>query len=94
MHILSQMVIELTLGPTTQAFEEADASWDLSDVSLLATCLRVDSSITTQYRQHIDAGNKLAIPLTSTIVTRFIVNSSDFRSVDHARCPGSSKSIL
>ena len=49
LHILSQLVVELTLGPALNAFGEANANWSLSDVALLGTCLHVDSSVTMQY---------------------------------------------
>ena len=35
LHILSQLVVELTLGPATQAFNEAAANFSLSDVAML-----------------------------------------------------------
>ena len=78
LHILSQLVVELTLGPASMAFSEANANWSLSDVALLGTCLHVDSSVTTQYHQHIDSGHKLAIPFQSVVASRHIVNQSEF----------------
>ena len=78
LHILSQLVVELTLGPALNAFTPANANWSLSDVALLGTCLHVDSSVTMQYHQHIDGGNKLAIPYQSIVASRHIVNQPEF----------------
>ena len=78
LHIISQLIVELTLAPPSTAFAGADADWDLSNVGLLGTCLHVDSTIPMQYHQHIDAGNKLAMRFQSVIGTRHIVNSADF----------------
>ena len=78
LHILSQLVVEMTLGPATQAFLEARASFNLSDVALLGTCLHVDSSVTEVYNRHILADGKLPIPYQSVIGSRHIVNGSEF----------------
>ena len=77
LHILSQLVVEMVSGDAADAFAEPKADWELRDVSPLGTCVHMDSSVTTQYHQHIDMGNKLTIPYTSVIGTRCIVASSD-----------------
>ena len=79
LHILSQLVIELTLGPAFMAFSENTADWSLSDVALLGTCLHVDSSVTAQYHQHIDSGHKLAIPFQSVTCSRHVVSQPEFQ---------------
>ena len=56
--LLSQMAIERTLGPTSQAFAEATTHWYLSGGPLLATCLQLGSSITQQYHNRLGAGNE------------------------------------
>ena len=68
----------MTLGPDTEAFLEARASFNLSDVALLGTCLHVDSSVTEVYNRHILADGKLPIPFQSVIGSRHIVNGSEF----------------
>ena len=78
LHIVSQLVVELTLGGADQAFNEARANWSLSDVALLGTCLHVDSSVTQEYHRHIDSGKELPIPFQSIVSSRHIVNGSEF----------------
>ena len=78
LHLLSNMVLEMTLGPADLAFNEATPNFELHSVSVLCTCLHVDSSVTAQYHAHIDSGNKLTIPYQSVVGSRHIVNSSDF----------------
>ena len=78
LHILSQLVVELTLGPAPNAFAEATADWFLTDVAMLGTCLHVDSSVTSRYHEHIDRGNKLVISFQSIVASRHIVNQPEF----------------
>ena len=63
LHILSQLVVELTLGPANYAFSDTTASWSLPDVALLCTCLHVDGSATAQHHQHIDSSHKTCDPV-------------------------------
>ena len=72
LHILLQLVVELTLGPAPLAFSEATADWSLSDVALLGTRLHVDVPVATQCDQHIDSGHKLAAPFQSVVAPRHI----------------------
>ena len=44
----------------------------------MGTCLHVDSSVTTQYHQHIDSGHKLASPYQSVVAPRHTVNQPGF----------------
>ena len=76
LHIISQLVVELTLAPANTAFAEANANFTLENVHMLGTCLHVDSNITMQYHNHIAMGSKLAIPFQSVIGTRHIVAGS------------------
>ena len=62
LHLISNCVIELTLGDKLNAFKAGESdNYDLSDVSLLGTCLHVDSAISAGYHQHLDAGLPLQI---------------------------------
>ena len=81
LHLTSQLVIELTLGPAAQTLSGAantSSQFDLSDVSLLGTCLHVDSAISAGYHQHLDAGLPLPIPFQSLIVTKHVVTQPNF----------------
>ena len=82
LHLLQMLTVELTLADRTQAFTTAGAnisdSFDLSDVSLLASCLHVNSTVSAQYHQHLEAG--LDMPVTHQVVTgsKFLVTNSTF----------------
>jgi hypothetical protein len=81
LHLTSQLVIELTLGPAVQSLSggaNTSNDFDLSDVSLLGTCLHVDSAISAGYHQHLDAGLPLPIPFQSLIVTKHVVTQPNF----------------
>ena len=81
LHLTSQLVIELTLGPAAQSLSggaNTSNDFDLSDVSLLGTCLHVDSAISAGYHQHLDAGLPLPIPFQSLIVTKHVVTQPNF----------------
>ena len=79
LHIVSQLVVELTLGDATQAFNEPNANWSLSDVTLLGTCLHVNSHVTDVYHKHIESGqNKLPLPFQSIVSSRHVVNNGEF----------------
>ena len=81
LHLTSQLVIELTLGPAAQSLSggaNTNNDFDLSDVSLLGTCLHVDSAISAGYHQHLDAGLPLPIPFQSLIVTKHVVTQPNF----------------
>ena len=81
LHLTSQLVIELTLGHATQSLSGAantSAEFDLSDVSLLGTCLHVDNAISAGYHQHLDAGLPLPISFQSLIVTKHVVTQPNF----------------
>ena len=81
LHLTSQLVIELTLGPAAQSLSGAantSAEFDLKDVSLLGTCLNVDSAISAGYHQHLDAGLPLPIPFQIIIATKHVVTQPNF----------------
>ena len=81
LHLTSQLVIELTLGPAAQSLSggaNTSNDFDLSDVSLLGTCLHVDSAISAGYHQHLDSGLPLPIPFQSLIVTKHVVTQPNF----------------
>ena len=81
LHLTSQLVIELTLGPAAQSLSgtaNTSSQFDLSDVSLLGTCMHVDSAISAGYHQHLDAGLPLPIPFQSLVVTKHVVTQPNF----------------
>ena len=81
LHLTSQLVIELTLGPAAQSLSggaNTSADFNLTEVSLLGTCLHVDSAISTGDHQHLDAGLPLPIPFQSLVVTKHVVTQPNF----------------
>ena len=79
LHLISNCVIELTLGEKLNAFKAGEsASYELSDVSLLGTCLHVDSAISAGYHQHLDAGLPLPIAYQTVVGTKHIVSNGSF----------------
>ena len=79
LHIVSQLVIELTLGDAPQAFDGNNVNFSLSDVALLGTCLHVNSHVTDVYHKHLESGlNKLPLPFQSITSSRHVVTNSEF----------------
>ena len=79
LHLISNCVIELTLGDKLNAFKAGESdNYDLSDVSLLGTCLHVDSAISAGYHQHLDAGLPLPIAYQTVLGTKHIVTNGSF----------------
>ena len=79
LHLISNCVIELTLGDKLNAFKGGESdSYDLSDVSLLGTCLHVDSAISAGYHQHLDAGMPLPIAYQTVVGTKHMVTNGSF----------------
>ena len=79
LHLISNCVIELTLGDKLNAFKAGESdNYDLSDVSLLGTCLHVDSAISAGYHQHLDAGMPLPIAYQTVVGTKHIVTNGSF----------------
>ena len=93
MHLISNCVIELTLGEKLNAFKTGESdNYDLSDVSLLGTCLHVDSAISAGYHQHLDAGMPLPIAYQTVLSTKHIVTNGSF-SLNLARAVSRLKSV-
>ena len=93
LHLISNCVIELTLGEKLNAFKAAESdSYELSDVSLLGTCLHVDSAISAGYHQHLDAGLPLPIAYQTAVGTKHIVSNGSF-SLNLARALTRLKSV-
>jgi hypothetical protein len=79
LHLLNNLTIQLTLGDPLDAFNEtSNVNFDLSDVSLLGTCLHTDTSLSQTYTQHLERGGLLAMSYSSITSSRHIVNSPDF----------------
>ena len=79
LHLISNCVIELTLGDKLNAFKAGESdSYDLSDVSLLGTCLHVDSAISAGDHQHLDASMPLPIAYQTVVGTKHIVTNGSF----------------
>ena len=87
LHLLSGITIEATLGDAMQAFGAqntqstpgaASTSWDISDCSLLASCLHVNSTISAQYHEHLTKGLTMPISFASVVGTRSISTTSSF----------------
>ena len=76
------LTVELTLADKTQAFETVGAdisdNFDLSDVSLIATCLHVNSTVSSQYHQHLEAGSNMPITHQVVVGSKFLVSNSTF----------------
>ena len=93
LHLISNCVIELTLGDKLNAFKAGESdSYDLSDVSLLGTCLHEDSAISAGYHQHLDAGMPLPIAYQTVVSTKHIVTNGSF-SLNLARAVSRLKSV-
>ena len=85
LHLISNCVIELTLGDRLNAFKGgASDSYDLSDVSLLGTCPHVDSAISVGYHTHLDAGLHVPIVYQAVAGIKHIVTNPPF-SINVAR---------
>merc|ERR1712140_89948 len=70
LHLISNCVIELTLGDKLNAFKAGESdNYDLSDVSLMGTCLHVDSALSAGYHQHLDTGMPLPITYQTAVGT-------------------------
>ena len=82
LHLLQMLTVELTLADKTQASETDGANtsdnFDLSDVSLLATCLHVNSTVSSQYHQHLEAGSNMPITHQVVVGSKFLVSNSTF----------------
>ena len=70
------LILELELGDATQAFAEANADWQLEDVSLHATCHEVDSALANSYAAHVLKGSPLHLPYQSIVVTKHILTQA------------------
>ena len=93
MHLISNCVVELTLGDKLNAFKGGESdSYELSDVSFLGTCLHVDSAISAGYHQHLDAGMPLPIAYQTVVGTKHIVSNGSF-SLNLARAVTRLKSV-
>ena len=93
LHLISNCVIELTLGEKLNAFKAGESDdYELSDVSLLGTCLHVDSAISAGYHQHLDAGLPLPIAYQTVVGTKHIVSNGSF-SLNLARALTRLKSV-
>ena len=66
------------LGDFADAFNEANARWQLSGVSLHATVHEVDPALSSSYASHVLAGKPLHLPFQSLVVTKHILTQSTF----------------
>ena len=91
LHLLSGLTVELTLGDAAQAFATTQPpNWDISDVSMVASCLHVNSTISAQYHNHLSQGLDMPIAFTSVVGTSHISNNNSFtlslaRSLTHLK---------
>ena len=97
LHLLQGLVVELTLGDALQAIATTPVDavvvsqkWDISDVSLMASCLHVNSAISVQYHNHLAQGLDMPISFSSVIGTRHISVTNSFtlslsRSLTHCK---------
>ena len=91
LHLISGITVELTLGDAGQAFDTTHApNWDLSDVSILASCIRVNSTISAQYQNHFAQGLEMPISFTSVVGTMSVAVQNTFtlslaRSLTHLK---------
>ena len=72
------LILELELGDSADAFNEANASWQLEGVSLHGTCHEVDPALANSYTQHVLKGSPLHLPYQSLVVTKHILTQSTF----------------
>ena len=91
LHLISGITVELTLGDAGQAFDTTHApNWDVSDCSMLASCIAVNSTISAQYQNHLAQGLEMPISFTSVVGTRHVVTNQSFtlslaRSLTHLK---------
>ena len=90
LHLVSGLTVELTLGEADQAFTGTGINWDISDVSLIANCLGVNSTISAQYHNHLQQGLEMPISFTSVIGTMNVITNASFslslaRSLSHLK---------
>ena len=91
LHLISGITVELTLGDAGQAFDTTHApNWDLSDVSIIASCIHVNSTISAQYQNHLAQGLEMPISFTSVVGARHVVTNQSFtlslaRSLTHLK---------
>ena len=95
LHLLQGLVVELTLGDALQAIATTGTTvvsqaWDISDVSLCANCLAVNSAISVQYHNHLSQGLDMPISFSSVVGTRHISVTNSFtlslaRSLTHLK---------
>ena len=73
------LIIELELGDAADAFNEADANWQIEGVSMHATVHEVDPALANSYTQHVLKGSPLHLPFQSMVVTKHLITDGDFR---------------
>ena len=81
LHMLQMLTVELTIGYRGQAFNDGtnkSTNWDISDVSLIATCLHVNSTVSAQYHQHLEEGNDMPIVHQAVVGAKFLVSNNSF----------------
>ena len=79
--MLQMLTVELTIGDRKQACDTGankSDNWDISDVSLLATCLSVNSTVSAQYHQHLEEGNDMPIVHQAVVGAKFLVSNISF----------------
>ena len=72
------LILELQLGDAADAFNEANAAWQLENVSLHATCHEIDPALSSSYASHVLAGKPLHLPFQSLVVTKHILTQGTF----------------
>ena len=97
MHLCQSFQIELSLGDVLQNIETTPASgtqlsqtWDISDCSILANCIHVNSTISMQYQNHLAQGLEMPVSFSSVVGTRHVVTNQSFtlslaRSLTHLK---------
>ena len=72
------LILELQLGDAADGFNEANAAWQLENVSLHATCHEIDPALSSSYASHVLAGKPLHLPFQSLVVTKHILTQPTF----------------
>ena len=81
LHLISGgLVLEMEFDDASTAFNEADASWIVQDVSLLGKLDTIDSALANSYASHVLKGNPLHLPYASVVTTRHIAPGPSFKT--------------
>ena len=71
-------MLEMEFDDASTAFNEADASWIVQDVSLLGNLHTIDSTLANSYASHVLKGNPLHLHYVSVVTTRHIAPGPSF----------------